>query len=92
MVRKNVLIIDDSATDYLMMKSILMKTNESYKITHNVDGLMIIDLIVKETIDIVILDLLIDTILGIDILKEIKSNRLTLIYQLLSVHQLMIKV
>lgn len=77
MLQENILIIDDSETDYKIMKTILLQANPNYKITHNLDGRGIIDTIIKESIDVVILDLLIDTIDGVDILQEIKLGKTT---------------
>jgi diguanylate cyclase (GGDEF)-like protein/putative nucleotidyltransferase with HDIG domain len=72
-----VLIIDDSRTDFIIMKSLLLRSDEAYEILHNMDGKKVVHLAEEMSVDVIILDLLIDSVDGIDVLLELKDNENT---------------
>lgn len=76
-MKSKILIIDDSETDFIIMKSLLIHSDKEYEIMHNLDGKDVIDQVLNYEIDVVILDLLIDSVDGIDILKELKNHKNT---------------
>ena len=69
---RNVLIIDDSKTVRLKIKSILGLRN--YNVLQAETGQEGLDIIEKEEIDLLILDMQLDDMHGLDVLSEIKSN------------------
>lgn len=73
-MKNKILIIDDSETDYMMMKSLLMQSDKAYDIVHNANGKKVIEQVIRLNVDLVILDLLIGTVDGMDVLKELKTN------------------
>lgn len=76
-MKNKILIIDDSETDFSIMKSLLKQSNKDYTILHNVDGKKVLNQVLNEGVDLVILDLLIDAVDGIDVLRELKENQET---------------
>lgn len=76
-MKNKILIIDDSETDYIIMKSLLKQSDEDYEILHNVDGKGVVERTVEESVDVIVLDLLIDSVDGIGILTELKASNLT---------------
>ena len=77
MDRDKILIIDDSIIDCKIMKRILLNSNSDYDVIFNHDGKNVVQQITREDINVIILDLLIESIDGIDVMKEIKSNPVT---------------
>jgi len=76
-LKQKILIIDDSRVDCKIMAKVLLNADPSYEIIFNYDGNSVYNQIMKENISVIILDLMIESIDGIDILKEIKSNDMT---------------
>ena len=74
MKKLNVLIVDD---DFINLKllEVLLKKNESVdKIFEAKNGVEAIDLLKKESIDLMLLDILMPVMDGIEVLKIIKSD------------------
>lgn len=70
----NILIIDDSYVDCKMMAVVLKRSDPSFNIFYNHKGDRVFEQIIKEDISVIILDLMIESIDGIEILKAIKAN------------------
>ncbi len=68
----NVLIIDDSKTVRLKIKSILSLRN--YNVLEAETGQAGLDIIENEKVDLLILDMELDDMHGLDVLSQIKSN------------------
>ena len=73
----NILIIDDSIVDCKIMEYTLKRSNSDIKILFNHDGKNVLEQLTSENISVVILDLMIENINGIDLLKLIKMNKAT---------------
>lgn len=63
--------------DCKIMKSILHQSNGNYDIIFNHDGTNVFQQIIEESVNVVVLDLLIESVDGIDIMREMKSNEKT---------------
>jgi PAS domain S-box-containing protein len=71
-LHSQILIVDDNA-DLLLAYSILL-TQNGYKVTCAENGTEALDLIEKESFSIVLLDVMLPDISGLEVLKIIKSN------------------
>ncbi len=73
----SILIIDDSIMDCKIMEHALRRSNSDIRILFNYDGRNVLEQIITEQVSVVILDLMIENINGIDLLKIIKMNKAT---------------
>ncbi|MFP4568116.1 MAG: response regulator transcription factor [Candidatus Woesearchaeota archaeon] len=68
----NILIVEDSKLIAGAIKIVLEK--EGFSVFYTANGLEVVDLIKKNNIDLVILDLMMPDVSGSDVLKLIKSS------------------
>lgn len=73
----NILIIDDSTMDCKIMEHTLKRSTGDIRILFNHDGKNVLEQIIADNVSVVILDLMLENVDGIDILKMIKSNKAT---------------
>lgn len=70
-----ILVVDDSSTNIVLLEAIL--NGQGYEIETAQSVKEAYQIIKKETVDLILLDLLMPRISGYDFLKEIKSNEST---------------
>ncbi|MDK2808773.1 MAG: hypothetical protein PWP24_1510 [Clostridiales bacterium] len=71
----NILIVDDSIVDCKLMEHIIKKSYPSSSIHFNYNGKRVLEQIMEQDICVVILDLMLENVNGIDLLKMIKRNK-----------------
>lgn len=69
-----ILIIDDSKLDRLILEKIVTKNLQGIEVLHSENGLDVFDLLKREPIKSIILDLKMPEVSGVDLLSEIKAN------------------
>lgn len=70
----NVLIVDDSAIDRKIMRKVITRKLEYVSIYESSDGLNLINIMGENHIKVVILDIMLPGISGLELLKNIRSN------------------
>lgn len=68
----HILVVDDSMANLLMLKEILNANN--YKVSIQKDGNKVVDMLLKDSIDLVLLDIMMPEIDGFEVCKMIKEN------------------
>ncbi len=70
--RHNILVVDDNLMNADILKETLEQLGQDVKLAHN--GKKVFEIIEKEKIDLVLLDIMMPDISGFDIIKQFKAN------------------
>ncbi len=70
----NFLVVEDDAAILALLSKILLA--KGYQVTSVADGLDALDLVNKEQFDLILLDIMLPGLNGIDVLKRIRRNRI----------------
>lgn len=73
--KKKICVVDDSITDVMLLEHALEE--ENYKVVSAYDGNTAVETIINEQPDLILLDILLPGINGIEVLKAIRNNPLT---------------
>ena len=75
MKRKKILLVDDSGTILMMEKMILAR--EPYDIVTAKDGQQAIEMVAAERPDLILLDVVMPHLTGLDVLKRLRAEEVT---------------
>jgi two-component system sensor histidine kinase/response regulator len=74
-LNSRILIVDDEPANVFFLKTILV--NEGYKVTTATDGMECLDILSNSHPDVILLDIMMPGITGIEVLEKVKGNELT---------------